>query len=265
MTTPAPRIRRSGGRRFDLRATAVYFGILALVLCAAGLAVRMVLNAAQGRPVWAAALGLVAVSCALALRRRRRRRRDLAARAVQQAAAALEAGRDTALEALEAPGPAVPRQCAPGDRDNHLGSARTEEQAPGVIDYDALDAEEFEQAVAALCARDGCTGVEVVGGAGDLGADVLAVTPDGRRLVVQCKRYGDEHRVGSQDLQRFGGTCYTVHEADVAALVTTSDFTAPALEYAEQCGILCLDREALQAWSDGTGPVPWPAVSAGTS
>ncbi|MFJ8085691.1 restriction endonuclease [Streptomyces sp. NPDC096205] len=271
MTTPARRIRRTGARRFDLRATAVYFGILALVLCAAGLAVRMVLDAVQGQPVWAAALGLVALSCTLALRRRRRRRRDLAAGAVQQAAAALEAGRDTALAALEPPGPAVPRQYAPrdgdgdGDGDDHLGSARPEDQAWGVIDYDALDADEFEQAVAALCARDGCTGVEVVGGAGDLGADVLAVTPDGRRLVVQCKRYGDEHRVGSQDLQRFGGTCYTVHEADVAALVTTSDFTAPAVEYAEQCGILCLDRAALQAWSDGTGPAPWPAVSTGTS
>ncbi|CAM5535446.1 hypothetical protein SMICM304S_02837 [Streptomyces microflavus] len=39
-------------------------------------------------------------------------------------------------------------------------------------------------------AGDGCADAEVVGGAGDLGADVLATTPDGRRLVVQRKRYG---------------------------------------------------------------------------
>ncbi|WP_371573122.1 restriction endonuclease [Streptomyces sp. NBC_01314] len=90
----------------------------------------------------------------------------------------------------------------------------------------------------------------VVGGAGDLGTDVVAVAPDGRRIVVQCKHYSDPHRVGSQDLQRFGGTCFTVHEADVAGLVwsglvTTTDFTAPALEYADRCGIVCVDREAL--------------------
>ncbi|MEU3278501.1 restriction endonuclease [Streptomyces antibioticus] len=42
------------------------------------------------------------------------------------------------------------------------------------LDHTALDPEEFERAIADLCARDGCTDVEVVGGAGDLGADVTA-------------------------------------------------------------------------------------------
>jgi restriction system protein len=132
-----------------------------------------------------------------------------------------------------------------------------------VADYEALTPEEFEEAVAALCERDGCSAVEVVGGAGDLGADVVALTPDGRRIVIQCKYYATSHRVGSQDLQRFGGTCFTVHEADVAALVTTSDFTAPAEEYAEQCGIVCVDGEALRAWTDGTGPRPWDTAPGG--
>jgi restriction system protein len=80
-------------------------------------------------------------------------------------------------------------------------------------------------------------------------------------MVLQCKRYCATNKVGSQDLQRFGGTCFTVHEAQLAALVTTSDFTAPALEYAEQCGILCVDREALLAWTLGSGPPPWGAVA----
>ncbi|WP_245692826.1 restriction endonuclease, partial [Streptomyces katrae] len=42
------------------------------------------------------------------------------------------------------------------------------------LDHVAADADGFEDTVAALCARDGCTAVEVVGGAGDLGADVVA-------------------------------------------------------------------------------------------
>ncbi|MER5386079.1 restriction endonuclease, partial [Streptomyces sp. NPDC002688] len=65
--------------------------------------------------------------------------------------------------------------------------------------------------------------------------------------------------VGSQDLQRFGGTCFTVHGADVAVVVTTSDFTGPALDYAEQCGIVCVDGPQLRRWQEGAGPGPWEA------
>lgn len=129
------------------------------------------------------------------------------------------------------------------------------------LDHAAVDADGFEHAVAALCARDGCTAVEVVGGAGDLGADVVAVTLDGRRVVLQCKHYAEDNRVGSQDLQRFGGTCFTIHEADVAVVVTTSSFTAPAAEYAATCGIICVDGEALAAWTDQLTPAPWDALT----
>ncbi|WP_078489688.1 restriction endonuclease [Streptomyces bikiniensis] len=128
------------------------------------------------------------------------------------------------------------------------------------LDHTAVDPDGFEHTVAALCARDGCTPVEVVGGAGDLGADVIATSVDGRRVVLQCKQYAEDHRVGSQDLQRFGGTCFTVHGADVAVVVTTSSFTAPAAEYAATCGIVCVDGEALAAWTDRLAPPPWEAL-----
>ncbi|MFD5368922.1 MULTISPECIES: restriction endonuclease [unclassified Streptomyces] len=127
------------------------------------------------------------------------------------------------------------------------------------LDHTAVDPDGFEHTVAALCARDGCTPVEVVGGAGDLGADVVAVTVDGRRVVIQCKQYAPDNHVGSQDLQRFGGTCFTIHEADVAVVVTTSSFTGPAAEYAATCGIICVDGEALDAWTNHTTPAPWDA------
>ncbi|MCF2534102.1 restriction endonuclease [Streptomyces sp. FB2] len=140
-------------------------------------------------------------------------------------------------------------------------AAAAGEKATAVLDLPVdcfeLDPDAFERTVADLCLRDGCGDVKVVGGAGDLGADVTAVTPDGRRLIVQCKRYCETNKVGSQDLQRFGGTCFTVHEADIAVVVTTSDFTAPALEYAAQCGILCVNGDELSAWHDGAGPRPW--------
>ncbi|MGX4687838.1 restriction endonuclease [Streptomyces sp. JNUCC 63] len=246
MTVSTRRIRRTDRRPFDLRATALFFTLAALVLAVLGLTVRAAAAAVERRPAWATVLCLTAVAAA-ALAVRRRRRRPRARRAARRAAAALEEGTRTALDALEAP-PARPTTVA--EPEPPAGAVDT-------VDYDALEPDEFERAVAALCERDGCSQVEVVGGAGDLGADVLAAAPDGRRVVIQCKRYGDTNRVGSEELQHFGGTCYTVHGADVAIVVTTSGFTAPAVQYAERCGIVCLDRQALRAWSEGTGAEPW--------
>lgn len=246
MTMPQRRPRpRYRGRRFDLRATAMSFGLLATALIITGSAVRALAGVAQRRPVWAVVLLCVVV--ALLLAHGRRRRRLSAARIARTAGEALEQATTTALDALEAPAPAPARTADP---------VRATLRAD---DYDALTPEEFEEAIAALCIRDGCSQVRVVGGAGDLGADVLAVAPDGRRLVIQCKRYGDDNKVGSQDMQRFGGTCFAVHEADVALVVTTGEFTTPAEEYAEQCGIVCVARDTLTAWSEGLGPRPWAA------
>ncbi|MFF4734119.1 restriction endonuclease [Streptomyces mirabilis] len=130
-------------------------------------------------------------------------------------------------------------------------------QSAEIARYHAMNPREFEQAIAFLCERDGCTATRVVGGAGDLGADVLATAPDGRRIVIQCKRYGPTTKVGSPDLQRFGGTCDSVHHAQVAAIVTTSVFTKPAAQYAASNGIQLFDEAALAAWATSTGPAPW--------
>jgi membrane protein implicated in regulation of membrane protease activity len=60
----------------------------------------------------------------------------------------------------------------------------------------ALSPGEFEQAVAELLRRMGYGRVRVVGGAGDLCADITCRDPAGRRAVVQCKRWGPGHHVG---------------------------------------------------------------------
>lgn len=242
MTAPGiPESPANRRHRFDLRSTTLFFVFLAVSVSVLGFAARMVAGTAERRPAWVFALVVVGVAGLVGLRRRVR-----LARAARRAAAALDEAAREAADELEA------RTIPPQRRVTEVA-----------VTYDDLTPEEFEEAIADLCARDGCSDVGTVGGAGDLGADVVAVTPDGRRVVIQCKRYGESHRVGSQDLQRFGGTCFTVHEADVAVLVTTSGFTSPAAEYAEQCGIVCVDRESLQAWTDGTGPRPWEAAAEG--
>ncbi|WP_234337868.1 restriction endonuclease [Streptomyces sp. NRRL WC-3725] len=248
MSVPLRPVRRvRADRRFDLRTTALFFLLLAVILCLLALVVRTAAGMVERRPLWAVTLAVLGIAAAV-MCRSRWRRFSAAAYARRAARALEEAAEEAAVPLRPAEEAAVPLR--PADEE-------TTEVPGGVVDCAELEPDGFEEAIADLCARDGCQEVEVVGGAGDLGADVTAVTPDGRRVVIQCKQYGVANKVGSQDLQRFGGTCFTIHEADVAAVVTTSDFTTPALEYARQCGIVCVDGRALDAWCRGTGPSPW--------
>ncbi|MGX1881480.1 restriction endonuclease [Streptomyces sp. NPDC055287] len=258
MTLPIRRPGRAQRRTvFSLRQTVLGFGLVAIVLCGAGLTLKLAVQAADNRPA-VAAVTAVAVVAVLATLRRVRRRRGAARVTDAVVDATYEMAETHTAEAEEryTAAPAVTEAAA---------QAGSPVETFASTDYAAMDPEAFEQAIAALCERDGCRDVHVVGGAGDLGADVVATAPDGRRVVIQCKRYGPMNKVGSQDVQRFGGTCFAVHEAQVAAVVTTGEFTQPAAEYAEQCGILCVDHLGLVAWTDGTGSAPWEADVAAPS
>ena len=129
-------------------------------------------------------------------------------------------------------------------------------RAPRPVDFLALSAGDFEQAVAALCRRDGCTRVQVVGGAGDLAADVLATTPGGKRILIQCKRYAAHNKVGSEHVQRVNGTYRDIHHCDVAAIVTTSSYTSDAIKLARRVGMRLYDAGDLAQWARGGTP-PW--------
>ncbi|MFJ7999402.1 restriction endonuclease [Streptomyces sp. NPDC096310] len=111
---------------------------------------------------------------------------------------------------------------------------------------------EFEEYVADLCRRDGCTQVRRVGGSNDLGADVTGRLPDGRKLVVQCKRYAKHRTVGSPDLQKFNGTVRDEHGADVPLFVASCTFTKPARAFAARHGLVLLDVDLLGFWIGGT-------------
>ncbi|WP_231976105.1 DUF2034 domain-containing protein [Streptomyces sp. 3214.6] len=54
-----------------------------------------------------------------------------------------------------------------------------------LAEVDAMTGTEFEELVADLCRRDGCTEVRRVGGSHDNGADVVGRLPDGRTMVIQ--------------------------------------------------------------------------------
>ncbi|PJN25475.1 restriction endonuclease [Kitasatospora sp. CB02891] len=107
----------------------------------------------------------------------------------------------------------------------------------------------FEEMCRALLDRDGFSGALRVGGAGDLGADVIAYDEDGRKVVAQCKRYS--RPVGSREVQTFNGTARPVHRAEVAVMVGLSGFTGPARTFARQQGIHLVDEAALERWGAG--------------
>ncbi|MFJ9681955.1 restriction endonuclease [Streptomyces sp. NPDC101194] len=134
----------------------------------------------------------------------------------------------------------------------------------GLTQLDALHHTRFEDAVRDLMRRDGCRDAVRVGGAGDLGADVKATDPYGRRWVIQCKHRRNGlagSAVGTPDLQVLNGTARQVHAADVAVIVTNGRVTAPAVTFAEQQRLHVVDRHTLAVWAAGSRPL-WELIRA---
>jgi restriction system protein len=110
----------------------------------------------------------------------------------------------------------------------------------------ALSPRAFEHFVGELFERRGYT-VEVRGRAGDLGVDLALSRADGRRAIVQCKRY--RHQVGPDVVRELFGTM--VHErAFHGFLVTTAEISDAARQWAADKPITLIDGAALAALSD---------------
>ncbi len=96
----------------------------------------------------------------------------------------------------------------------------------GAIDISTLEGYEFENLVKKLLESDGYFDVVNIGGAGDLGVDLLAHKYDennnNQLYLFQCKRWASN--VGSEPMQRLVAEKQR-RGADVAICITTSDFT----------------------------------------
>jgi restriction system protein len=102
------------------------------------------------------------------------------------------------------------------------------------------------------------------GGQGDLGADVKATDPYGRRWVIQCKHRRNGHQgaaVGTPDLQVLNGTGRPVHKADVVVMVTNGRITQPGRTFAHQQRLHLVDRQVLAQWAAGSRPL-WELLGA---
>ncbi|PWI16707.1 restriction endonuclease [Streptomyces sp. Act143] len=138
------------------------------------------------------------------------------------------------------------------ERLKRLEGVRDDRPTIGVMAaMDAMNGQTFERHIAKLLIRDGCTNVVVQGGQGDRGVDLIGLTADGRRMVVQCKRRAPYLTVASSDIQKFIGSAKVLYSAEVALFVATCPFTPEALALAAETGITAVHRGVLEAWSCG--------------
>lgn len=145
-------------------------------------------------------------------------------------------------------------------RDDDLWLVARGEKAPGFLpwittsmaDIERLDHAGFEHLVADFLHLAGCCIVQETGKTNDKGADVIATTPSGRRLVVQCKRW--KSRVGFNDLAKVGGTARQLHGADDVWVVALRDFTESARDYAAKANITLITGADLEEWLAGSPP-----------
>jgi restriction endonuclease Mrr len=114
-----------------------------------------------------------------------------------------------------------------------------------------MDDRQFEEFVAELTKMFGYT--PRLGPRGrDGGIDVTAERDTGlirELMLIQCKRYGPENKVGVQVVKQLYADV-EVHGATSGLVVTTSTFTAPALDYIEQVKyrLAGRDLEHLKQW-----------------
>ncbi len=106
----------------------------------------------------------------------------------------------------------------------------------------------FERLVTVLLARMDFR-PEMTKATGDGGIDIVAVLDKpilGGKYLFQFKRYGPENLVGASTVRDFYGAV-TADKAVKGILITTSDFTVQAREFAERVGLELINLPQLQS------------------
>lgn len=106
--------------------------------------------------------------------------------------------------------------------------------------YYELDPQRFEDAIADLFRRLGYT-VTQTPYSNDRGKDAIA-WKDGEKVLIECKRYGENRKIGRRDLQVFVAAMKE-EGAGSGFYINTGSFAATARTYASSNGITLVDRE----------------------
>lgn len=109
---------------------------------------------------------------------------------------------------------------------------------------DQMDGFEFEEFVARLLRHNGYREVDVTPASGDKGADVIAISPDGRRTCFQCKHYAGN--VGTAAVQEVLAVM-RYYNCSQAVVITNAQYTRQARELAQQTGVYLMDYSWISA------------------
>ena len=127
------------------------------------------------------------------------------------------------------------------------GMAQTHTHVGDPADLERMSGVEFERFVTALLTRMEFR-PEMTKATGDGGVDIVTVLDKpilGGKYLFQCKRYAPGNLVGASTVRDFYGAV-TADKAVKGILITTSDFTAQAREFAERVGIELINLSQLQ-------------------
>jgi restriction system protein len=108
--------------------------------------------------------------------------------------------------------------------------------------YLSMDPHQFENAVAELFRALGYD-VKQTPFSNDGGKDAIA-TKDGKKLLIECKRYGVDKSIGRRDLQILVAAMQD-EKADGGVFVNTGMFAGTAESYAAKNRIILYDRDGL--------------------
>ncbi|MCL6605661.1 MAG: restriction endonuclease [Paenibacillus sp.] len=110
----------------------------------------------------------------------------------------------------------------------------------GIAEIDKMDGIQFEQYLGHLFRHQGYK-AEVTQAAGDYGAD-LVLSKDGKRIVVQAKRYSKN--VGLKAVQEVRGAV-AHYGASAAWVITNRDYTEQAYKLAKSNSVRLISRDEL--------------------
>lgn len=131
-------------------------------------------------------------------------------------------------------------------RDVIIGQSKIEaatKTIDGIISCFADNPTDFEQYCADLFRKLGYD-AKVTPPVADGGYDIDLYSQNGQHALVECKCYGQTHKIGRPLLQKLSGANAT-QNAETLIFVTTSDFSKPAIQYAHETGIKLINGSAL--------------------
>lgn len=112
----------------------------------------------------------------------------------------------------------------------------------GIREIDVMKGEDFEEYLAVLFKKLGVYQIETTPKSKDFGADLILTNGNGRRLVIQAKRY--ERTVGVDAIQQvIGAKGY--YNAQDAWVITNQDFSEGAKDLAKSTNVRLTNRNAL--------------------